>query len=127
MPCIAIGGSKGGRQGRAPPWGIKFFHFYAVFGKKLKNNSTFGSWRPPPPGENPGSATDCHRYLRCMAAASQLLAVQAIPVNAVKGRGDSRLLYRDISYCRTRCWRSIDRRPRGTCCVWPGKFTPPSA
>ena len=50
----SIGGSKGGRQGRAPP-GSKFFHFHAVFGKKLKNNSTFGSWRPP--GENPGSAT----------------------------------------------------------------------
>ena len=30
--------------------GSKFFHFHAVFGKKLKNNSTFGSW-PPPPGE----------------------------------------------------------------------------
>ena len=43
-----IGGSKGGRQGRAPPpGGPKFFHFHAVFGKKLKNNSTFGSWRPP--------------------------------------------------------------------------------
>ena len=38
------GGSKG-----APgaPWGSKFFHFNAVFGKKLKNNSTFGSWRTP--------------------------------------------------------------------------------
>ena len=30
-----------------PPPGSKFFHFHAVFGKKLKNNSTFGSWRPP--------------------------------------------------------------------------------
>ena len=44
---VTIGGSKGGRQGRAPPLGSKFFHFHAVFGKKLKNNSTFGSWRPP--------------------------------------------------------------------------------
>ena len=43
----SIGGSKGGRQGRAPPWGSKFFHFHAVFGKKLKNNSIFGSWRSP--------------------------------------------------------------------------------
>ena len=44
----------GGRQGRAPlPPGSKFFHFHAVFGKKLKNNSTFGSWRtPPPPGKS---------------------------------------------------------------------------
>ena len=40
---------QGGRQGRAPPppRGSKFFHFHAVFGKKLKNNSIFGSWRPP--------------------------------------------------------------------------------
>ena len=52
---VVIGGSKGGCQGHVPPWGSKFFHFHAVFGKKLKNNSTFGSWRPP--GENPGSAT----------------------------------------------------------------------
>ena len=43
-----IGGSKGGAPGtRAPPGGSKFFHFHAVFGKKLKNNSTFGSWRTP--------------------------------------------------------------------------------
>ena len=34
-----------GRQGRPPR--SKFFHFHAVFGKKLKNNSTFGSWRTP--------------------------------------------------------------------------------
>ena len=47
---------QGGRQGRAPPWGSEFFHFHAVFGKNVKNNSNFGSWRPPP-GENPGSAT----------------------------------------------------------------------
>ena len=54
MIDVTIGGSKGGAPGT--PWGSKFFHFHAVFGKKLKNNSTFGSWRPPP-GENPGSAT----------------------------------------------------------------------
>ena len=45
---ILIGGSKGGAPGtRAPPWGSKFFHFHAVFGKNLKNNSNFGSWRTP--------------------------------------------------------------------------------
>ena len=50
IALLSIGGSKGGHQGRAPPpWGSKFFHFHAVFGKKLKNNSTFGSW--PPPGK----------------------------------------------------------------------------
>ena len=38
---------QGGLQGRAPPWGSKFFHFHAVFGKNVKNNSNFGSWRPP--------------------------------------------------------------------------------
>ena len=31
----------------APPPGLKFFHFHAVFGKNLKNNSNFGSWRTP--------------------------------------------------------------------------------
>ena len=40
---------QGGAPGtRAPPWGSKFFHFHAVFGKNVKNNSNFGSWRPPP-------------------------------------------------------------------------------
>ena len=48
LKSVCIGGSKGGRQGRAPPpWGSKFFHFHAVFGKKIENNSTFGSWRTP--------------------------------------------------------------------------------
>ena len=42
-----IGGPKGGARDARPPWWSKFFHFHAVFGKKLKNNSTFGSWRPP--------------------------------------------------------------------------------
>ena len=30
MDSVPIGGSKG-----APPWGSKFFHFQAVFGKKI--------------------------------------------------------------------------------------------
>ena len=38
---------RGAPGTRAPPWGSKFFHFHALFGKKLKNNSTFGSWRTP--------------------------------------------------------------------------------
>ena len=42
-----IGGSKGGAPGTPPPWGSKFFHFHAVFAKKLNNNSPFGSWRTP--------------------------------------------------------------------------------
>ena len=37
---------QGGREGRAPR-GSKFFHFHAVFGKNLKNNSNFESWRTP--------------------------------------------------------------------------------
>ena len=37
-----ISGSKG-----APARGSKFFHFHAVFGKNLKNNSNFGSCAPP--------------------------------------------------------------------------------
>ena len=39
--------------------GSKFFNFHAVFGKNVKNNSNFGSWRPP--GENPGSATELRK------------------------------------------------------------------
>ena len=44
---IIIGGSKGGRQGRAPPpGGVQILSFSCSFReKKLKNNSTFGSWR----------------------------------------------------------------------------------
>ena len=42
-----IGGSKGGARDVRPPWGSKFFHFHAVFGKNVKNNSNFMSWRPP--------------------------------------------------------------------------------
>ena len=45
MDCI--GGSKGGRQGRAPPpGGPNSFIFMQFLAKKLQNNSTFGSWRP---------------------------------------------------------------------------------
>ena len=36
-----------GAPGTRPPGGSKFFHFHAVFGKNVKNNSNFGSWRPP--------------------------------------------------------------------------------
>ena len=46
---------RGGARDAPPPRGSKLFHFHAVFGKNVKNNSNFGSWRPP--GENPGSAT----------------------------------------------------------------------
>ena len=38
---------QGGRQGRAPPRGSKFFHFHAVFGKIINKHTHFGSWRPP--------------------------------------------------------------------------------
>ena len=45
---IIIGGSKWGRGvPGTPPRGSKFFYFHAVFGKKMKNNSTLGSWRTP--------------------------------------------------------------------------------
>ena len=45
---------QGGRQGRPRP---NFFIFIQFSAKKLKNNSTSGSWRTPP-RENPGSDTD---------------------------------------------------------------------
>ena len=38
---------KGGVRDACSPRGSKFFHFHAVFGKNLKNNSNFGSWRTP--------------------------------------------------------------------------------
>ena len=44
---LPLADPRGGARDARPPWGSKFFHFHAVFGKKLKNNSTFGSWRPP--------------------------------------------------------------------------------
>ena len=28
------GGSKGGAKDARPPWGSKFFHFHAIFGRK---------------------------------------------------------------------------------------------
>ena len=51
------GGSKGGRQGRAPPpGGQNSFIFMQFSAKKIDSHTHSGSWRPPP-GENPGSAT----------------------------------------------------------------------
>ena len=48
-PLNALADTRGapGTRPPPPPRGSKFFHFHAVFGKKLKNNSIFGSWRPP--------------------------------------------------------------------------------
>ena len=46
---LSLADSRGGARD-APP-GSKFFHFHALFGKNLKNNSNFGSWRPPPLGK----------------------------------------------------------------------------
>ena len=46
---MASGGSKGGRRGRAPPRGSKFFQFHAVFGKNRQIRMLappLGSWRP---------------------------------------------------------------------------------
>ena len=43
---IALADPRGAPGTRAPR-GSKFFHFHAVFGKNLKNNSNFGSWRTP--------------------------------------------------------------------------------
>ena len=47
---------RGGGDARdARPWGSKFFHFLAVFGKNLQNNPTSGVGAPP--RENAISAT----------------------------------------------------------------------
>ena len=45
------GGSKGGRQGRAPPPRSKFFHFHAVFGRKNKLAHPLWELPPPPKGK----------------------------------------------------------------------------
>ena len=38
---------RGGAKDARPPWGPNSFIFMQFSGKKLKNNSTFGSWRTP--------------------------------------------------------------------------------
>ena len=45
----SIGGAQGGgwRQGRVPPRGPNSFIFMQFLANKLKNDSTFGSWRTP--------------------------------------------------------------------------------
>ena len=54
---LPLADPRGGARDARPPGGPNSFIFMQFLAKKLKNNSTFGSWRPPP-GENPGSATD---------------------------------------------------------------------
>ena len=44
---LPIGGSKGGARDARPPWGPNSFIFMQFSRIKLKNNSTFGSWRTP--------------------------------------------------------------------------------
>ena len=45
---LGIGGSKGGRQGRAPPPGGPNSFIFMQFSAKIINKHThFGSWRPP--------------------------------------------------------------------------------
>ena len=46
LPVVIHWWIQGGA--RDAPRGSKFFLFHAVFGEKMKNNSTFGSWRTPP-------------------------------------------------------------------------------
>ena len=48
VKSISIGGSKGGRQGRAPPPGGPNSFIFMRFSAKIINKHThFGSWRPP--------------------------------------------------------------------------------
>ena len=44
---ITSGGSKGGCQGCAPPWGPKFFHFHAVFDQKNRFAHPLGELASP--------------------------------------------------------------------------------
>ena len=46
---LSSGRSKGGYEGRMPPWGSQIFQFHAVFGKFWQNcmlAPPLGSWRP---------------------------------------------------------------------------------
>ena len=54
MSALTIGGSKRGRQGRAPP-GPNSFIFMQFSSKNLQNNPNLAVGAPP--RENPGSAT----------------------------------------------------------------------
>ena len=56
----AVADLRGGARDAPPPLGanLQFFHFHAVFGKKNRFAHPLGELAsPPPPGENPGSAT----------------------------------------------------------------------
>ena len=98
--CVPIGGSNGGRQGCAPPLGSKFFHFHAVFGKNLKNNSNFGSWPTPL-----GKILD--PPLVPLACCPYLLACTAWGV----------YLWGDVPARGCTCWGGV---PAGKCTCWGG-------
>ena len=59
LPWCALADPGGGGARHAPPPGSKFFHFHAVFGKKMQYNRTLQVG--PPPQENPASATGVHK------------------------------------------------------------------
>ena len=49
LASLPVADLRGGRRGRAPPRGSKFFQFHAVFGKFWQNRMLappLGSWRP---------------------------------------------------------------------------------
>ena len=55
-PYVPSGGSKGA-PGTRPPGGQNSFIFMQFSAKKIGSHTHLGSWRPPPPEENPGSTT----------------------------------------------------------------------
>ena len=57
---LDIGGSRGWRQGRAPPLGVQILSISCSFQQIIRKIMDF--WElAPPPGENPGSATVRHQ------------------------------------------------------------------
>ena len=54
---LAVANLRGGAPGTRAPPGSEFFHFHAVFGRKNRLAHPLWELAPPPPGENPGSAT----------------------------------------------------------------------
>ena len=70
--AVYIGGSKGGRQGRAPPLGVQILSFSCSFQQKFEKEYQF--WElAHPPGENPRSATGLPLALRLDSGVSVLV------------------------------------------------------
>ena len=74
MKRYPVADLTGDSRGTCPPWGFKFFHFYAVFGQK--NRLAHPLWELVPPQENPGSATGTYRLQDAMEPNTEIKQVR---------------------------------------------------